>query len=148
MKKYLKKNWVILLAIVAVVAFACLVMFSESKDKGNATSTSVNEWKENVNEDKYTVTLLTLSYCSYCHNFLPIITELQGEYGFELYNFEIDTISEEDSSAVTSAFDMKNFSGSVPYTVIFKKGQFVADNVGYIDKAATLNFLKNNGVIK
>jgi thiol-disulfide isomerase/thioredoxin len=147
MIKYMKNNWGKILVGVLVASFALLVAFSEKKSEGSVTKADVKEWIEKVKEDKYTVTVLTLSYCDYCKQFLPVITEVQGEYGFDLYKFEIDTISETQRNTLTSTFEMKNFEGSVPYTVIYKNGKYVADNTGYIDKAATIKFLKDNGVI-
>lgn len=147
MKKYLKKNWGVILTVTLVVVFALLIVFTENQGESAIMEVSADEWISAVKEDDYTVTVLTLSYCTHCKKFLPVMEEVLGEYDFEAYKFETDTISEEDYNAIVGAFKMKNYDGHVPYTVIFKKGEFVADNVGYIDKTATIKLLKDNGVI-
>jgi thioredoxin-like negative regulator of GroEL len=144
-KKHLEKNWGKWLIGILVATLALFIVFSEKPEKN--TSITASKWAEKVNEDKYTVTVLTLSYCSAFKSFYPIISALQEEYGFDMYKFEIDTIAEDEYNKVTTTFEMKNYAGSVPYTVIHKNGEFIADNVGYIDRNATLEFLKSNGVI-
>ena len=64
------------------------------------------------------------------------------------YFFEADYLDETDYAMLTKTFEIKNYTGAVPYTFIVKDGKFVADTVGYLDEETTINFLNENNVIK
>ena len=151
MKKFLKKNVGLLVVAGITLAFILLVVFTEDKTnyESNKVSADLNTWLKETKEDKYTVTVMGLSYCSACQSYKPVLTEVHDEYDFELYWFELDTMSETDSAKVTEEYEMKNYAGYVPYTLILKNGQFVADATSAItDKTEIINLLKTNGVIK
>ena len=64
-----------------------------------------------------------------------------------LYFYEIDTLSEEDENKLLNSFELVNYQGKVPYTVIFKDGQSIASHEGYESEAAIYQFLLENGAI-
>ncbi len=149
MKKFFEKNWVKILVVVLLVAFALLVMFTEEKPTNNTVEyPSVSAWQEETSEDKAVVTVLALTTCGYCQNYKPVIEELQEEYDFILYWYEIDTLSDADYTTLTSTYDLLNYEGSVPYTFVTKNGEFIVDVTGGMEKADTLKFLKDNEVVE
>lgn len=149
MKKFFEKNWKKILVTVLLVAFALLIMFTEEATTNNdEKSPAVSQWATETMEDKPVVTVLALSTCGYCQSYKPILHGIQEEYGFVLYWYEVDSLSDEDYNALTSKYELLNYEGSVPYTFVTKKGEFIADTTGAMEKADTLKFLKDNKVIE
>ncbi len=150
MKKMLEKNGVKIFIGLIIVIFAFVVMFSEEKTTTEEVDNSEElvSWSEKTQEDSYVVTVMALTTCGYCQAYKPVIKALQEEYGFTLYWFEIDTLSEEDYNTLSTTYELENYEGSVPYTFIMKNGEFITDNVGALDTEATLEFLTTNNVIE
>ncbi len=137
------------LIVVLLVAFAFLIMFTEDKPTDNTIEyPSISKWATETLEDKPVVTVLALSTCGYCKSYKPIIEQLKEEYDFDLYWYEVDSLSDEDYSTLTSKYELLNYEGSVPYTFITNNGEFIADTTGAMEEEATLKFLKDNKVIK
>lgn len=150
MKKIFEKNGTKLLLGVIIVIFALIVMFNEDKTpvtNNIENSAEIVSWSEQTQEDQYVVTVMASSTCGYCQAYNPVIHALQEEYGFTLYWFEIDNLSDDDYQTLSSTYDLENYEGSVPYTFITKNGEFVIDNIGALEEEGTLDFLKTNNVI-
>lgn len=148
-KKDNSKKWVLIGVLAAVLLLVCVVTIKDvQKDNtNNNVSSNMTEWVSETKEDKYVVTVIGLTYCQYCKNYNPVISGLAKEYDFKLYWFDIDAMSEEDSNILTTTYDLQQYTGSSPYTVITKNGEFVADNVGGMSESETKTFLQDNGVI-
>lgn len=148
-KKDNKKKWILISVLAVMLLLVCLVTIKDAQKDNSSSNVSSNmsEWVSETKEDKYVVTVIGLTYCQYCKNYNPIISSLSSEYDFKLYWFDIDSLSEEDSSTLTTTYSLEQYTGASPYTVITKNGEFVADNVGAMDEESTKTFLKDNGVI-
>ena len=131
-----------------MVAFTILKEKSEKTDTNLNISDDISSWVADSKTDQSVVAVIALSTCHYCAQYKPIITEIAEENSLKLYWFEIDTLNEADSSALTSTYSLTQYSGSSPYTFITKNGEFINDVVGYMPKEDTLTFLKDNGVIE
>jgi thiol-disulfide isomerase/thioredoxin len=111
-------------------------------------SKEVKEWYTAVTAEKNTaVTVIALSYCGYCKEYKPIITEIAKNEDLELYWFEIDTMSEEDGAILTGTYNLESYSGSSPYSFVTKDKKFLGDKVGYMANDATIQFLTGIGAI-
>ena len=150
MKKFWGKYKVAIIIVVALVAFVLLSVLSENANKEETTEAfkDVAVWKEQLKDDEYAVTVIGLTYCQHCHNFNPVITALSKEYDIPLYWFDIDDMSEEDSAVLTGSYECTDYKGSSPYVAVTNKGTVVGQHVGGMSKEATIEFLKESGVIK
>ena len=109
---------------------------------------SVSDWHTDVNKGGVVVTVIGASYCTHCQEYKPVIKALSKKYGFNLYFIESDTLSEEDQNILYNTFELPNFEGYVPYTVIIKDGKPLTSTTGFANRETTIDFLKENGVIK
>ena len=145
-----KSTIIIVGFIVLLLAVTFLIEGNEKKSTEvdySSVGTEIKAWYDDTQKDQNVVTVIALSYCGYCANYKPIITALSSERGFKLYWFEIDTMSEEDSAALQNTYKLEQYSGSSPYTVVTKKGAFVKDVVGYMEKAELVSFLEGAGAL-
>ena len=142
-KKDNSKKWVLIGALAVVLLLVCIVTIKDVQKDNTNNNVSSNMTKE----DKYVVTVIGLTYCDHCKNYNPVISGLAKEYDFKLYWFDIDAMSEEDSNTLTTTYDLQQYTGASPYTVITKNGEFVADYVGEMPESETKTFLQDNGVI-
>ena len=126
-----------------IYLFAALIVFTRVPEDNR----TVDDWHSDVNKGNVVVTVLGASYCSHCQEYKPVIRKLANKYKFNMYFFELDTL-EEDREKLENSFELPDFEGYVPYTVIFKDGKPIASTTGFVDKSATIKFLKENGIIK
>ncbi len=148
-KKDNNKKWALIGALAVVLLLVCVVTIKDvQKDNtNNNVSSNMTEWVTETKEDKYVVTVIGLTYCKHCKNYNPVISKLAKDYDFKLYWFDIDAMSEEDSNTLTTTYELQQYTGASPYTVITKNGEFVADYVGGMPESETKTFLQDNGVI-
>lgn len=145
-KDKLKSKELMMGSIIGLLIYllAILIIFTRiPEDKRN-----VNDWHSDVNKGGIVVTVIGASYCSHCQEYKPIIQKLSRKYDFNMYFFESDTLEKENQDILYNSFELPEFDGYVPYTVIFKDGKPIVSTTGFADKDTTINFLKENGVIK
>ena len=109
---------------------------------------SIDEWMNDINSGKEVVTIFGASYCSHCKEYKPVIFKIAKKNKINLYFYEIDITSTEDKDRLVNTYELTDFDGSVPYTFIMKDKKFVASDVGFQDEESTLEFLKENGILK
>ncbi len=149
MKKFLKKNggYLIVGTLILIFILFTILVGGNAKEPEVEVTATVSEWREEVNKDEYVVTVFAASWCGNCSNFKPVITKVVGKYDFKFYWFEMDTLTDEENSGLTSTFNFENFTG-YPYMFVTKNGEFLEDNAGYINETTLIKFLKDVGVIK
>ncbi len=146
MKKFWDKYKVLIIIVLAVLAFVALSFLSENKEPAQV-SENITTWKEIINSDEYVITVIGLTYCPACKSYHPIISDIAEEYSLPLYWFDIDEMSNDDSSQLTNTYNFSQYTGSSPYTVITSGGEVIDEVVGAMDEEETLEFLRTNGVI-
>lgn len=150
MKNFWKKYKVIIIVILAIAAFVGLSFLAEgSKPAIEEPSADLNAWVESVESDEYVITVIGLSYCGHCKEYKPVVTEIASEYSIPFYYFDIDTVTQDEASLISSSYAFTEYEGASPYTAITKNGEVVAQYAqGYMDKETTIQFLKDCGAIK
>lgn len=151
-KDFLKNNkgLLIVLGIVALLVLMTILVEGNDEPKTeidySTLGSDVSSWYSDTQSDKYVITVIALSYCHYCADYKPKITEIANRNNVSLYWFEIDTMSEEDAQALQSTYKLEQYTGSSPYTAIIKGGEFVTDTVGYMPEEDTITFLTGAGM--
>ncbi len=95
---------------------------------------NVDDWVKATKKEKIVVTVLALSYCHYCELYKPIITEYAEDNGYDLYWFEVDTMSDSDYLLLTSTFEENSYDESSSYTFVTYNNEFLGDYLGYYSK--------------
>ena len=141
-----KSNNLIKGSIFGLCVYSLFILYlgTHSSDYFNRT---VDEWYKDVSSNNTVVTVIGASYCSHCQEYKPHIKTLADKNNLNLYFYEIDTLSEEDENKLLNSFELVNYQGKVPYTVIFKDGQSIASHEGYESESAIYQFLLENGAI-
>ena len=109
---------------------------------------SVDEWYKDVSSGNTVVTVFGASYCSHCKEYKPVLFKIAKKYDLNLYYFQVDTMDQNDFNKLTTSFEIKDYTGSVPFTFVMKKGEYVGYDVGFQDEETTIEFFKNQGLIK
>lgn len=148
-----KRNRSTIIILGAVLLLVLMSMLIEGNEKSkeidySSLSADVQQWVEDTSSEQYVVTVIALSYCGYCEQYKPVITQIANDNGLKLYWFEIDTMSDEDANVLQTTYELEQYSGSSPYSLVTYGGEFVSDVVGYMEKADTETFLKGAGAIK
>ena len=146
----MKKSHIILIVFLVVFLLG-IVVISLNSQTPDYKNRSVDDWYNDVMSGKEVITVYGASYCSHCQDYYPVITKLAKKYDLNLYFFEVDTLSKEDPDAydvLMNSFEITDYKESVPFTYIMKYKEYKAYTEGYLSREYTLNFLKDNGVIK
>jgi len=107
---------------------------------------SVNDWYTTIIKDEPVVTVIGSTDCPHCQEYKPVIYDLAEEKGFNFYFFELEDLTEDEITILTSSVELESFDGSVPYTFITKSGEFVVDTVGFMNKTILEDFLIENKI--
>ena len=145
-----KGAFIIIGVIALLIVLTLLIEGNEKTEKAFDYSTlgaEINTWYNDTQENQYVVTVIALSYCGYCAQYKPIITELATEEGLKLHWFEIDTMASGDAEALQYQYNLEKYTGSSPYTLITYNGEYVTDVVGYMEKEEITSFLENAGAL-
>ena len=127
-----------------IYLFLILIIFAGNPEDKR----TVNDWHVDVNKGDVVVTVIGASYCNHCQEYKPIIKSLAKKYNFNMYFFESDLLNEDDKDILYNTFELPNFEGYVPYTVIIRDGKPITGTTGFANKETTIDFLKENGVIE
>ena len=128
-----------------------IVVISLNSQTPNYKERSVDDWYNDIKANKEVITIYGASYCSHCQEYYPVISKIANKYKLNVYFFEVDEIQKADNEAydkLMNSFELSNYTGSVPYTYIMRNGQLVNSDTGFVSRDYTMNFLKENGVIK
>ena len=144
----MKKNKKLL--IISVIGFTLLFVLFIFLIKGTYSmeEQTVDNWYNKSSSGETVVTIIGSSTCSHCQEYKPVITTLAKKYQFKLFFFEADKLNEDDSDKLYNTYDLESFDGRVPYTFIIKDNKFVISKTGFANREDTIEFLKENGVIK
>jgi len=141
-----KSNNLIKGSILGLCVYSLFILYlgTHSSDYFNRT---VDEWYKDVSSNNTVVTVIGASYCSHCQEYKPYITSLAKKKNINLYFYEIDTMKEADVNKLENSFDLAGYSGSVPFTVIFKDGKALATHEGFESNVMLYDFFKENGIV-
>ena len=148
MKKIFKKYGAVLVIVVLLVLFVLMSVLLKSTSvpmKGNDDRVA---WKEDGANNENVVTVIGTTWCPNCQVYKPIMQSVKDKYDLNVYFFEIDELSEEDSTDLTSTFELTDYTGSIPYTAVINNGKVIANHSGRMSKSELIDFLKEAGVIK
>lgn len=145
------KNKYIGLIIGIVLIVLSIVVISFNGKIPDYKIKSVDDWYNDIESGKEVLTVFGASYCSHCQEYYPIISKLANKYKVNLYFFEIDNLEKENKSAydkLMNSYEIKDFSGSVPFTFIMKNKNYINYTSGFVSRDFTIDFLKQNSLIK
>ena len=145
-KNKVTKNAIVIVTILFIV-ISFLIIAINTNDTHYVKNPDVNSWYDDINSGKMVVTVIGLTTCQHCQAYKPIIKSLANSNKFELYFFENDLLSDEQSKKLFNSFDLKDYDGYVPYTFIFDNNKYVAGKVGFSNKNDIIKFLTENDVI-
>ena len=109
---------------------------------------SVSAWYNDFNNGETLVTVLASSTCPHCKNLKPIITASSNKYGYKLYFFEADKLSESDYTTLTEAIELEGYEGYVPYTFTIVNKKLTNNTTGEMSDSVLTDFLKKGKVIE
>lgn len=115
-----------------------------------------SELKKEIKSEDYTVVYYGREGCVYCSKFIPVMKEVQNDYGFKHLYFDTtlvynnNTFVDEDAyKEITEINDFfeENFL-STPMIAVFKDGKYVDGTVGYQEYSTYASFIEKVGFEK
>jgi thiol-disulfide isomerase/thioredoxin len=146
----MKKKYIGIIIGVIIVVLGIIVISLNGKTI-DYKDRSVDDWYNDIMNEKDVLTIFGASYCSHCQEYYPVITKLAKKYDLNLYFFEVDVLrkeNKEDYDKLMTSFEIQGYEGDVPFTFIMQGGDYKNYSVGFVSRDYTVNFLKENGLIK
>ncbi len=98
-------------------------------------------YKKLYESDKTFTIIITQTTCGYCKQFKPVINEYAKENNIPVYYIDIDTLSEEDSTALLSSvtYFEENSDWGTPTTLAIKDKKVLSSISGYVSETSRLD---------
>ena len=135
-------------AIILLFFGMSFLVHTNSDKKEGVNDMTVEEWKKDFDVGETLVTVIASSTCPHCQNLKPIITASSKKYGYKLYFFEADKLTEEENDIISTSVELEDYEGYVPYTYVIKEQKFVSSHTGEMPDSELTKFLKEAKVIK
>ena len=142
-----KANSVLKGTILGFCIYSIFILYY-STHQSDYFNRSVDTWYRDVAKKNTVVTVIGASYCQHCQEYKPHIKSLADKKNINLYFYEVDKLESEDESKLLDSYDLINYEGRVPFTVIFKDGKAIATHEGFEGEEMMYQFFVENGVIK
>ena len=133
-------------SIIGFLVYSIIILFLGTHST-NYINRDINMWEKDIKSGDTVVMVIGASWCSHCHEYKPMVTALANKNNINLYFYEIDTFEEDQANRLKNTFELPNYKGSVPYTVVFKNGVAVASHEGYESEQMMISFFMENGVL-
>lgn len=120
----------------------------ETFEESKLNKVSCNGYQSLVEESEDNLILIARPSCGFCVKFIPILEEIVDEYGIEINYFDTDTLSQNENTQFykSSSLYSSNKFGT-PTLVVTNNNEITKYSIGYKEKDAAVNWLKENGII-
>jgi len=156
----MKKSDLILIGVVLIIVV--LAMFSSKGTKayeeveyplslvGEVGLHQINfeEYSTFVENNEAFIVIIERAGCSYCIQYMPIVSDVANEKNIPIYYIDTDTLSSEELNelSTTNSYLKKNNWGTP--TTLFMLGDRVLDSLpGYVEKETLLEFIDGKVVV-
>lgn len=140
---------IIVISIMALIALITGFIISKNANKGKDTSKESTEILDSfykyMGSDEEKIIYYGSSSCSYCELQTPIIEQIKEDYDIDYLYIDATKLSSDDKNEILKVLDVE---GSTPTIAVVKDDSVIDVNVGYMDGKATVEFLKDNKILK
>lgn len=135
--------------LISVIAWMFVGMSFLVNTKGEPKVVqTVQAWHEDYENGETFVTVLAMSTCQHCQNLKPIIKASSSRYGYKLYFFEVDKLSEDDYNTLTTTIPLDTYEGYVPYVFSVVNKKLTNSTTGEMPDEDLTDFLKKGKIIE
>lgn len=133
---------------IKLTAFSCSDASENQENDTNLNKISCNQYQDLTKANEENLILIARPTCGYCTKFIPILEEIIEEYGITVNYFNTDALSETEVSDFYSSSSLfKSDKFGTPTLLLTKNSKIIKYNIGYMEKEATINWLKDAKII-
>ena len=140
---------IIVISIMALIALIAGFIISKNANKGKDTSKESTEILDSfykyMGSDEEKIIYYGSSSCSYCELQTPIMEQIKKDYDIDYLYIDATKLSSDDKNEILKVLDVE---GSTPTIAVVKDDSVIDVNVGYMDGTTTVEFLKDNKILK
>ena len=151
-------NTVFIVIIVALIGALAVMVSNDTKNikiEEKIKELTYDEYADVINDDKYSIILLTASDCGHCKNYKPYVNYAANEYDLNVYDVDVSSkdltkdqyLKLHSYSALKDSYNNGNAVIPTPTTVIVKNGEEVSSVIGNIGYDGFIDFLVQNKFI-
>ena len=133
---------------IKLTEFSCSEVSENQENDTKLNKISCSKYQEITKSDEKSVVLIARPSCGYCTKYIPVLEEIVEENGITINYFDTDALSQEEvQSFYESSSLFKSDKFGTPTLLITKNSEIIEYNIGYMDKEATVSWLKENKII-
>lgn len=141
--KELKKVGILIGALLLVILLFVFVLINNRNQKQK----TMDGYMSAIDKKGTNLIYIGREGCSYCEQFVPILSELASTYNFKYTYVDTDNITGGQLSEVINKLGVDYESFGTPTIAVTKDGKNVDNNIGALDREGLFSFLQENGVI-
>lgn len=115
----------------------------------NLTNIDYTQYEELLIGNEKSIIVIGQTTCSHCIEAKPVLNEIAGEYGIDIYylNYTDMTTEEREALQVSLPYFEENPSWGTPLNLIVQNGELVGVSSGFYNKQTLVDFFKTYGMI-
>lgn len=121
-----------------------------NEEEGDLIEIGINDYLDLMEKDEASIIYVARPTCHFCEEMEPIIRNIVYEYKVEVNYLNTDELSDSDQAKFIKSDDYFEEKGGygTPLLLIVKDGEIKDIQEGLSEKETTVNFLKDNDLIK
>jgi len=133
---------------IKLTEFSCSETSENQENDTKLNKISCSQYQELTKSEEENLILIARPTCSVCVKFTPILEEIIEEYGITVNYFDTDVLSKDEVMEFynsSTLFQSDDFG--TPTLITVSDGYIRRYKIGYMDKKATISWLKKAKVI-
>ncbi len=147
MKSKQKNIIIIVLSLIVILGGVFVASELSNRTPVEFHSEVIDKYMELYNGEKPSIVYIAQTGCGACEAFTPVMEEVATKKKLDYYYIDLVTLSRKESQklyATSEAFSDPQFG--TPTLIIVGGGKSIVYNIGYLEKADLISFLKTAGI--
>ncbi len=147
----------IILGVLVIFVLISKFVNTEILNNRHLKNSSFDEYKQEINNSRYTIVILTKTNCHYCLEYKPIVNKALDQFNMEAKELNVSLLENDnlkelhDNISVLKDLPLYDEEGKIiiptPTTIIYQKGHEVGSVLGTLEYDEFIEFLIKNGVV-
>ena len=148
-KSGLNTTWLVIITVIVCVGFSILISNANKPIDFEFNNINVAKFTELYKGTEPAIVYIGRPTCSYCEKYNPILKKVAKENDLEVNYLNLDTFAEKDYNDFVEIDAYLKTQWGTPLVIVVGNNKIEEAKInGYVEEAATIDYLKSTGFIK